>query len=304
MNFHQLRVFYEVARAGGFSTAAARLYLTQPAVSRQVKNLEETYDLKLFERMAKKIRPTEEGRTLLAFADQIFNLARQAEEALADFKGLSRGTLRVDSTFTFGDYYLSGLLGSFHERHPRIVIQVHTGNTSQVIENTLAHRNDVAFVAYDPGNDRLEAREIISDLLVAVVSPGHPLARRKSISLKELQAAPLILREPGSSPRRMVDETLARGGFTPRVIMESASTLAIKQMAARGFGMAILSQQVVANELRAGSLVQLLLRDADIAYRFYIIFHKGKYLSRTLQAFIDLAVAWSRQPGAEEGVIR
>ncbi len=290
MKFHQLRVFYEVAKEKNFSAAAAKLSLTQPAVTWQVKNLEEYYELRLFERTRKKITLTTEGKILFDFADQIFNLSRQAEEALADLKGLSRGALRIDSVFTFGDYYLPTLLEAFHKKYPQITIQVHTGNSSQIIENTLLHQNDMAVVAHDPQNEKLVAREFISDLLVGIVSPSHPFASRKSIALKKLNGQPLILREQGSSPRRIVDEILKKKGISPLIIMESASTSAIKKMVEGGMGMAILSRQAVKEEVRAKSLRELPFTDVEIAYRFYLIYHKDKYFSRALKAFMNVAM--------------
>ena len=290
MNFHQLRVFYEVAKERNFTAAAAKLFLTQPAVTWQVRNLEEYYELKFFERTRKKTTLTAEGKILFDFADQIFNLSRQAEEALADLRGLSRGALRIDSVFTFGDYYLPTLLGAFHKQYPRIAIQVHTGNSSQIIENTLLHKNDMAVVAHDPEDEKLVVREFISDLLVGIVSPSHRFARRKSIALKELDGQPLILRERGSSPRRIVDGILKKKGVAPLIIMESASTSAIKKMVEGGTGMAILSRQAVREEVRAKSLRELPFTDVEIAYRFYLIHHKDKYFSRALKAFMDVAL--------------
>jgi DNA-binding transcriptional LysR family regulator len=295
MNLHQLSVFYEVAKSGSFSSAAQTLLLTQPAVTWQMKSLEGLYEVKLFERMGKKIALTEEGKVLFDFADRILNLTRQAEAALADLKGLSRGSLKVDSTFTFGDFYLPDILSAFHRKHPKISVQVTTGNSTQIIENTLLHKNDVAFAARDPHHEKLEAREFTSDRLVAILPPAHPLARRKSISLKEIEGQPLILRERGSSPRRILDEILEQRRISPRVITESASTSAIKKMVERGVGISILSQQVVKKELQARVLKQMPFSDVDIAYTFYFIYHKDKYLSHALKAFLDIAMEFSRK---------
>lgn len=293
MNFHQLRVFYEVAKEKSFSAAAEKLYLTQPAVTWQIKNLEEYYDLRFLERAGKKISLTEEGKILFDFADQILHLSRQAEEALADLKGLSRGALRIDSVFTFGDYYLPVILDAFHKKYPQINIQVLTGNSGQIIENTLLHKNDMAFVAQDPENEKLVARKFISDILVAVVSPRHRLARRKSVTLKDLEGQALILRESGSSPRRIVDEILKQRGISSQIIMETASTSAIKRIVEGGIGMAILSRQAVKKEVLAKTLKELPIVDAEIAYRFYLIHHKDKYFSRALKAFMDMSLELS-----------
>jgi DNA-binding transcriptional LysR family regulator len=295
MNLHQLKVFYEVAKSGSFSSAAQTLLLTQPAVTWQMKSLEGLYEVKLFEKMGKKIALTEEGKVLFDFADRILNLTRQAEAALADLKGLSRGFLKVDSTFTFGDFYLPDLLSAFHKKYPKIAVQVTTGNSSQIIENTLLHKNDIAFAARDPHHEKLEAREFTSDRLVAIVSPAHSFARRKSISLKEIEGQPLILRERGSSPRRMLDEILEQRRISANVITESASTSAIKKMVEKGIGMSILSQQVVKKELQAKILKQLPFSDVDIAYTFYFIYHKDKYVSHALKAFLDIAMEFSRR---------
>jgi DNA-binding transcriptional LysR family regulator len=295
MNLHQLKVFYEVAKSGSFTSAAQTLLLTQPAVTWQMKSLEGLYEVKLFERMGKKIALTEEGKVLFDFADRILNLTRQAEAALADLKGLSRGFLKVDSTFTFGDFYLPDLLSAFHKKYPHIAVQVTTGNSSQIIENTLLHKNDIAFAARDPHHEKLEACEFTSDRLVAIVSPAHSFARRKSISLKEIEGQPLILRERGSSPRRMLDEILEQRRISANVITESASTSAIKKMVEKGIGMSILSQQVVKKELQARILKQLPFSDVDIAYTFYFIYHKDKYVSHALKAFLEIAMEFSRK---------
>ncbi len=293
MNLHQLMVFYEVAKEKSFSAAAEKLRLTQPTVTWQIKNLEEYYGLKFLERIGKKILLTEEGKVLFEIAQKFLNLSDQAELMLSDLKGLTRGNLRVDAVFTFGGYYLSALLASFHKKYPDITFQVHTGNTSQIIENTRLQKNDLAFVAYDPDDDRLVAREFISDILVAVVSRNHPLARKKFIELKDLNGQPLILREHGSSPRRVVDEIFKKNKIVPIVRMESASTILIKRMVENGMGIGILSRQVVRQEVLEKSLKELPFSDVQIGYRFFLIYHKDKYFSRTLKAFLDEAIEYS-----------
>lgn len=296
MNFHQLRVFYEVAKASSFSAAADKLCLTQPAVTWQIRNLEDFYDLKFFERVGKKVLLTEEGKILFDYADRILNLSRQAEEALADLKGLSGGTLKIGATFSFADYYLPVLLDAFHKKYPKIAIQISTGNTPQIIETALLHKNDLAFVAYDPKNEKLVAREFASDQLEAIVCLSHPFAKRKSISLKDLRGQPLILRELGSSKRRMIDEVLREKGITPTIIMESASTSAIKKMVESGVGVAILSRQVVKKEVQAKAFKELPFTDASIAHRFYLIHHKDKFFSQASRAFMDLTLEYSANP--------
>lgn len=289
MNFHQLNVFYEVAKAKSFTAAAEKLYLTQPAVTLQIQNMEEYYKTKLFEHAGKQIVLTHAGKVLFDFAEKIFDLARLAEEAIADFRRLDRGVLKIDAAFTFADYYLPILLEAFYKKYPRIALQVHTGNTSQIIENTLLHRNDIAFVAYRPETDKLVAKEFISDRLVGVVSLDHKFARRGSIALKELNGEFLILREQGSSPRKILDEVLKTKGVSPQIVMESGSTSAIKRAVEAGMGMAILSHQAVKREILTGVFKELHFSDAEISYQFFLIHHRDKYLSTLLKAFLEVA---------------
>ena len=288
MNMHQLRVFCEVAETGSFSAASEKLHLTQPAVTLQVKNLEEYYQLKFFERTGKKVLLTEEGKVLFDIAGRILDLDRQAEEVIADLKGLSRGSVRIGTSFSFADDYLPSLLEAFHKKYPKIFIQVSTGNTSQVIDDTLLHKNDIAFVAYRPANSRLVVREFVSDVLVAIVPNQHKLRERESITLNELNGERLILREPGSSYRGMVDEAFRKKRISPLIVMESASTSAIKKMVESGAGIGILSEHAVQREVERGAFKAKPFTEVEMSETFYLIYHKDKYFSRALRAFIDL----------------
>lgn len=295
MNLHQLRVFYEVASARSFTAAAAKLNLTQPAATWQVKRLEEACGVRLLDRAGKRIALTEEGKVLIDFAGRLLQLARETDEALADLRGLPMGALRIDATYIVGDYYLPGLLEALHRRHPGLAFQIGIGNSSQVIENTLAQRNDVGICAHEPAHPKLEARRILTDVLVAVVGPTHSFARRRSIALRELAGQPLILREQGSSPRRTIDDILARRGINPHVVLESASTPIIKRFAANGAGIAILSKRVVAEELHQGLLRLVPFKDAEVEYHFYLIRHRDRWASRSVQAFIEMTQAFQQE---------
>lgn len=292
MNFHQLRVFYEVAKARSFTAAAEKLYLTQPAVTLQIHNMEVYYNAKFFEHIGKQIVLTHAGEILFEFAEKIFSLSRQAEDAITDFRKLKRGVLRIDSVFTFADYYLPVLLKAFYKKYPGITIKIQTGNTSQIIENTLLHKNDIAFVADRPETDKLVAKEFLSDQLVVIVSPHHKFAGRESVALDELNGEPLILREQGSSPRKILDEVFRKKGMSPEIVMESGSTTAIKRAVEHDMGMAVLSHQAVEKEMRDGVLMGLRFSDVEISYQFFLIHHKDKYLSSLLQAFLDISVEY------------
>ncbi len=290
MNMHQLRVFCNVAEFNSFSVAAEKLHMTQPAVTLQIKNLEAYYQLKFFERVGKKILLTEEGRVLFAIGNQILDLDRKAEEVIADLKGLSRGTVRIAASFSFADYYLPSLLKAFHEKYPKIFLEISTGNSRKVIEDTLLHRNDIGFVAQHPANGKLVVRGFVSDSLVAIVPLQHKLAQRELITLNELNGEPLVLREPGSSNRKMVDEAFKKRGISPLVVTESASTPTIKKLVQSGAGIGILSGQVVKEEVEARAFKAKAFTEVEMSHRFYLIYHKDKYFSRALKAFVNVAM--------------
>lgn len=189
---------------------------------------------------------------------------------------------------------------AFYKQYPGITLNIQTGNTSQIIENTLLHRNDIAFVAHRPETDKLVAKEFISDRLVGVVSLDHKFAQRESIVLEELNGELLILREQGSSPRRIIDEVLKTKDVSPQIVMESGSTTVIKRAVEAGMGMAILSQQAVKREILTGVFKKLHFSDVEISYQFFLIHHKDKFLSTLLKAFLDVATEYASKLSASK----
>ncbi len=290
MNLHQLRVFCAVAESQSFSAAAEKIHVTQPAITLQIKNLEDYYQLKFFERAGKKVFLSEEGKVLFEIASRMLDLDREAEQVVADLKGLSRGNVRIGTSFSFAYDYLPALLKAFHQKYPKVFLQVSTGNTSQIIEDTLLHKNDVAFVAYHPHNNKLVVREFVKDILVAVIPNQHKLAERESVTLNELNGEPLILREPGSSYRGMVDDVFRKKGISPLIVMESASTAAIKGMVESGAGIGILSEHAVKRDVEAGAFKAKRFTEVEMTETFYLIYHREKFSSRALKAFVHTAL--------------
>jgi LysR family transcriptional regulator, transcriptional activator of the cysJI operon len=288
VNLHHLKVFYEVANTLSFTKAADGLYITQPAVTHVIKTLEGHYDVKLFERSSKRVSLTNAGQDLYGVAEKIFHLADQLDEMLVEHRDLERGMIRADATSTFADYYFPDIYERFHRTYPRIDVVCNTGNTSRIIEYTLNGQNDFAFVASVPSDERLAHVDFLKDRLVAVVARTHPLARTRSILARDLQGQEMVLRERGSSPRRMLDGFFAERNIAPNIIMESGSTRSIKQAVASGSGISILSHTAVRSYIETGLLHELEIRDADLFYTFYLIYRKEKFLSRKIRAFLDI----------------
>ncbi len=287
MNLNQLWVFYNVARLKSFSLAAEQLFLTQPAVSTQVKRFEDFYNVKLFERFGRTIQLTDRGQALFAQATKIFDLVQEAGNLLEDMKGLKGGNLKVDASRTLGAYYLPDVLCAFCAKYPDVHIQMQVLNTHDVMENVLTFQSDLGFVGRREQNEKLIYIPFIEDELVIIVSPKHELVRRRSIALSAFNGQRLILREAGSGTRQEVEQVLRRQHVALDVVMELGSNEAIKRAVEKGLGVSVISANAIKRELKAGLLKAIRLPGESAKRNFYVIYHKDKYLSNILKCFLQ-----------------
>jgi len=296
MNFNQLRIFYSVAKNNSFTLAAKELFLTQPAVSIQIHLLEDDYGVKLFNRSGKGITTTEEGNLLFSYAERIFNLSDEMEEALRQTKSLERGRLKIGSSRTIGSYYLPQLFEIFKLKYPDIEIQMDIGNSSQVIEGILSFQNDVGFVGIDYFHKNLVLKPFIKERLVLITPPDHELTHKKVISFKELNGQKMIMREKGSGTMELIKQELIKNKVSVETVMELGSNEAIKRAVEARLGVSIISNNVVKREKDQGRIKVLhFTNNKDIIRYFYIIHHKDKYLSDLLKTFLDVAREFSNQ---------
>jgi len=296
MNFNQLRIFYSVARNSSVTLAAKELFLTQPAVSIQIHLLEEDYSVKLFNRSGKGITITEEGRLLLSYAERVFNLSDEMEEALRQMKSLDRGRLKIGSSRTIGSYYLPQLFEIFKLKYPHIEIQMDISNSSRVIEEILSFQNDIGFIGIDYFHKNLVLKPFIKESLVLITPPDHELTRKKVISFKELNGQKMIMREKGSGTMELIKQELTKNKVSVETVMELGSNEAIKRAVEAGLGVSIISNNVVKREKDQGRIKVLhFSSNKDIKRIFYIIYRKDKYVSDLLKAFLDVAREFSNQ---------
>ena len=289
MNMNQLKIFYTVAKKRSFTMAARELFLTQPAVTIQIQKMEADYETKLFDRVGKKIFLTGSGKILISYAEKILTLFAQAEEALIDVKELKSGKLNIGASATVGSYYLPKIFEVFRKRYPNIEIQMNLTNSHQVAEDIRAFTNDLGFVGELHNYERLVIIPFLEEELVLVVSPDHPFAHKKKVSLEDLGGHPFILRELGSATRELVEESVARKGVSLKVVMDLASNEAIKKAVEDGLGISIISKYVVKKEVDQGLLKMVPFAKEKIMRKFFIIYHEDKYLSSTLRAFLNVA---------------
>ncbi len=296
MNFNQLRIFYSVAKNNSVTLAAKELFLTQPAVSIQIHLLEEDYSVKLFNRSGKGITITEEGRLLLSYAERVFNLSDEIEEALRQMKSLDRGRLKIGSSRTIGSYYLPQLFEIFKLKYPHIEIQMDISNSSRVIEEILSFQNDIGFIGIDYFHKNLVLKPFIKERLVLITPPDHELTHKKAISYKDLNGQKMIMREKGSGTMELIKQELTKNKVSVETVMELGSNEAIKRAVEAGLGVSIISNNVVKREKDQGRIKVLhFSNNKDIIRYFYIIYHKDKYLSALLKAFLDVAREFSNQ---------
>lgn len=285
MNLHLVRLFAAVAAEQSFSRAAERLYISQPAISKGIQELERQLDAKLIDRSASPIGLTEAGRLLQRYAAQIFAAERGAERALAQLHNLERGHLTIGASSTIGIYMLPALLGLYHQRHPGVELVLDIGNTQQILDRLTSMPLDMAFVEGPVEAEGVATRPWRGDTLVVIAAPEHPLAALPRVTLAQLQGAPFIVREHGSGTREVTEAALRAHDVAIQIAMELGSTEAIKQAVMARLGIAILSETTVSAERESGRLVALDVEGLRIQRMLSTLHVAGRPASRALEAF-------------------
>ena len=289
MNLGQLRTFDAVARSGSFSEAARSLRVTPASVSLQVRLLERACGVRLFERVGRRILIAPAGRVLRDYSQRMFALERDAERALDDVRGLAKGTLRIVSSETAATYYLAPLWTAFQRQYPGVHVQLALENSQRVTERLVALEDDVGVLGVETPPPELVLETLIEDPLVVVVPPAHPWARRRAVGVADLAGQSLILREPGSASRRLLEQRLDAAGVRYRPVMEIASNELIKRAVELGMGIAILSAAVVAREVKYAILRAVPIADKRFIRPLYLAFHRQRASLPTIQALVALA---------------
>jgi DNA-binding transcriptional LysR family regulator len=290
MNLNRLAVFHAVAQTGSMTLGAERLDISQPAVSKQVQELERALGVHLFDRIGRRVHLSQAGEILADYARRLFALAHEAKEAMVDVRAVGRGRLVIGASTTIGTYLLPGVLAEFWRRHPKVELLVEIGNTEQVHRRLAGLDLDVGLTEGFVEEEELDAEVFHRDELVVIASPGHPLAKKPRVLLSAVQQEPFILREPGSGTRAVEERALARLKLPVRVVMALGSTEAIKRVVAEGVGLAIVSRLAVRAECAAGTLAVLPVTGLRIERPLHLVRRKGRRDGPALQAFC--AVLW------------
>ena len=284
MNFTQLRAFHAVATEGGFTRGAVRLGLSQPAVTVQVRALEQAYGVELFRRRGQRSELTEFGREVLRHSRQLFARLDDLEQLLAAAGSLRTGRLELGAD---GPFAAMDLLAGFVGRYPGVRVAMRLGNATRVLAELREGRTDVAVLNLIEHDRDLFSRPLLRDGLVAFVATRYPWADRREVALEELGSAPLILREPGSATRALLADALAAAGLVPRVALELGSREAVREAVLAGLGVGVVFARELVQDPRLRSLA--IGGGADLSATVSLVCLAERRELRVVSAFFDVA---------------
>lgn len=299
MNIRQLESFLTVVELQSFSKAAKKLYMSQPAISLQIKALEEQLGVDLLERLERGVIPTLAGKVVCREAGEILAAFRRLEEEIGQIKGQQKGTVVVAASTVPGEYLLPGLIGEFRKLFPGITVTLVIGDTAQVANQLLSRQADVGITGADISQEELDCWEFFRDELVLLVPPGQVGADR-CLTVGDLAGLQFILREPGSGTRQVFEDYLSNSGFDPgqlQVIMELGSTRAIITAVEAGLGAGVVSRLAAREALALGLVQELKLEGLPRERGLFVAArNKGRPAPAT-DAFLRFLKHWSDSRG-------
>ncbi|NOR51022.1 MAG: LysR family transcriptional regulator [Gammaproteobacteria bacterium] len=287
----RLQVFHTVARLLSFTKAAETLHMTQPAVTFQVRQLEEYFNTRLFDRTHNRISLTEAGERVFGYADKIFVIYAEMENAVRELTGEVSGVLMIGASTTIAEYMLPALLGDFKAKYPDVSIRLQVANTDGIVSMIENNVIDLGVVEAPVTNKNLVVEKCRSDHMVLAVPPNHPLAGEKVIPISRLTEFPYICREEGSGTREVMFEALAQEGIdssTMNMVMELGSPEAVKGAVEADMGISILSRATINKELLLGTLVAVDL-EHSIDRPFSFVHQKQKFRLRAMETLLEFA---------------
>ncbi|WP_324778705.1 LysR family transcriptional regulator [Thiobacillus sedimenti] len=302
----RLQVFYTVAKQLSFTKAADILYMTQPAVTFQVKQLEEHFNTRLFERSHGKISLTPAGDLVLGYAERILAMTGEMEARVGELTGQVTGPLMIGASTTIAEYQLPRILGEFKERFPQVQARLTVANSETVAAKVADHSLDVGLIEAPSHNPHLTTLACCEDELVMICSPQHALASRSTVGARDIVEQPYVSREHGSGTREVVDDFFKSNGVNPddlHIEMELGSREAIKGAVEAGLGVAIMSASTVTKEIQLGTLVAVPLHPR-LTRELSMVYAPEKFRSKLLDAFISFVESKFQQCGIESAPVK
>jgi len=282
---HQLTIFGEVVKYNSITRAAEALHMTQPAVSIQLKKLQEALDVELIQVIGKKLHLTEAGEELYHIQQELNERFEGYEAFISQLKGGLKGKLAISAAST-AKYFLPYLLGEFQKKYPLVDISLKVTNRNEVLEHLNRNEFNLAILTQVPSRDDLEAIPFLENPLVMAAPPGHPLRDQNQINVRDLREETFIFREPGSGTRMVMEEYLAKHGLRPNVAMELGTNEAVKQAIMAGIGVSLISELSLGPYLEMDRICILDVQGTPISTQWHILYHKGRTHSPATKNFI------------------
>ncbi len=297
MSDRRLQVFHAVARLLSFTKAAEVLHMTQPAVTFQIRQLEEQFDTRLFDRAHNRVSLTEAGHVAFEFAETIFEKYSEMENAIRDITGSISGSLTLGASTTISEYMLPALLGDFNAKNPEVLLRLRVSNTDGIVSMIENNVIDLGVVEGPVTNKNLLVEKCRKDELVVVVPPDHEFASQKSVNIKDVLDGSFICREEGSGTREVVSEYVKSQGLGKHALkacLELGSPEAIKGAIEAGMGVSILSSVSIAKELKLGTLKTVPL-DPPLTREFSFVRQRQKFRVRSMEELLEFARTYCKE---------
>lgn len=290
MNIHQVNIFNIAAKTLSITKTAKKMHLSQPSVSIQIKDLEDSLNVKLFERINRKITLTDAGKVFYSYSEKLLNLIEEINAVMNQFSSGDVGKLILGTSNTVGIYVLPKYLGEFKDMYPKTEMSMTILNRQEALEQCISGELDFAFLQDPPKHSDLQAEFFMKDELVIVCSPKHRWASKGHLTLKMITSEPnepIILREEGSGTRGLIEYVIKRFGIQKNVTMEMSSSEGIKRAVEANLGVAVLSRNVIKTEVKNGSLVALPIKDLNTKRDFYIVHNKKRKFMPLMEKFYE-----------------
>jgi len=285
-SLNSLMTFYEVAKHKSFSKAAEELYISQPAVTKHIQNLELKVGMRLIQRGRGGFALTEAGKTLYRHTQKISSHLMEIEDVLGDLQKDHHGSLRIGTTESYSKCLMPKLLSGFQTSFPAIKISLDVGNSEEIEKNLSTYRNDLAVIGVTRVSPKLKSIPFLKEELVLIVSPKHPLSKRKSVSLRELEAYPLIIRAKGSTTRRILLKAFKELEVRPSLLVEAGSSEFIKQWVSEGKGVSVIVKRIVEDEGKRG-IVRIVPLTEKLYLEVAFLYLKEQRFNPAIKTFVQ-----------------
>ena len=289
MKTRDLRIFVTVCEERSFTETARRLYLAQPSVSRTIAGLEAEYGETFFERTAKPVELTESGKAFLAYARRMLDLEAELKDELKSRGG--RTKIRLGSSITMGTYVLPQLIKDLEEKRKDLEIQVVIDNSRRIIERIEDNTIDLGLVEHMEEHPMIRVKGIMTDRMIMVASKDNPIASLIHDELSDLRKERFVLRERGSASRDSLDALMQKAHVEMNLVWESISNEALVKAVEHNIGITALSQYIVKEQLKSGSLREILIRGVEMRRYFHLIHHEKKVMSQEILFVMDMLIS-------------